>query len=911
MTEQSKSLIEAALSYLRAGLSILPCTLPKKEPAFRFLPKDDAGKRVWEPWQRKAPTEDDVNAWFASATPPQAIGIIGGAVSGNLEVIDIDDATLIKPWCEAVSEADPVLFKSLVAEKTLRGRLHAFYKCEAEVPGSQKLAMSSLEDGQKGLIETKAEAGYVCVAPSPGYTVKAGKLTDIPTITKAQRDLVIQISRSFTKAAVIKDAPRPKTDRAVDIDGDRPGDEYNRSGDWRALVQSHGWQLIRRHGDTEAWRRPGKDQGGISATWNHVPNAFYVFSTNCFPLEDQTAYSPFALLAILDYRGDYSEAAKAIRGAMRAFAPDDNQPPPQTDDDAPCYIDNTAPELAPHPSEDGSNICDMLENQDFPCTPKKPDHLSLVPDNPAANKRPNIFAGDDDLGLVLDRTWHALALHNSPPSLFNSGDSIVRVALDIDGQTAMRHQCPNAMREHMARAARWYKLKPATKTKPAAKYDVKAPLDVAQVLIAGDHSKLPALNRLISAPIVAPSGRFVASPGYDEETRTYYIGEDIDVSSIPDDPSREEINEARDLILKDLIVDFPFMESGQTEDDFYYSPDRSNALGMFILPFAREIIDGPTPLHLIEKSTPGSGASLIFQVLGRMVSGGDPSIITEANGEDEWRKRITSTLMSSPEIIAVDNLRKRLDSSAFAAALTASVWQDRRLGSSENVRLPVKAVWIATGNNPGVSNEIARRCVSIRIDPGLERPWEREPAMFKHPKLLPWVHENRPRLIRAVLTLIRAWFVDDCPSGDESLGSYEEWARVIGGILRVAGVEGFLKNRTSFYERADREASNWRTLIQIWWDTYGSDPVKTKNIWEIINDHDIPFYLGSGGDHAERIRVGKQITTSLDRRFTIEGRTLMLRKGVKKQGAWLYQLVELAEDNTIIETKSIDEKFFD
>ena len=40
-------------------------------------------------------------------------------------------------------------------------------------------------------------------------------------------------------------------------------------------------------------------------------------------------------------------------------------------------------------------------------------------------------------------------------------------------------------------------------------------------------------------------------------------------------------------------------------------------------------------------------------------------------------------------------------------------------------RLPIRCVWIATGNNPEFSNEMARRLVRIRLDANVERPWQR------------------------------------------------------------------------------------------------------------------------------------------------------------------------------------------
>ena len=77
--------------------------------------------------------------------------------------------------------------------------------------------------------------------------------------------------------------------------------------------------------------------------------------------------------------------------------------------------------------------------------------------------------------------------------------------------------------------------------------------------------------------------------------------------------------------------------------------------------------------------------------------------------EEEWRKRITAILRLGPGILLIDNLRRRLDSAALSAALTASTWQDRILGESQIAEFPIRCAWVATGNNPAVSTEMSRR----------------------------------------------------------------------------------------------------------------------------------------------------------------------------------------------------------
>ena len=194
-----------------------------------------------------------------------------------------------------------------------------------------------------------------------------------------------------------------------------------------------------------------------------------------------------------------------------------------------------------------------------------------------------------------------------------------------------------------------------------------------------------------------------------------------------------------------MLGEFPF--TGEAE--------RAHALALLLLPFVRPMIAGPTPLHLIEKPAPGTGATLMVDAISVVTTGVGASVMVEGRDEDEWRKRLTAKLRTIPTMLLIDNLRRRLDSSSIAAALTAPYWEDRILGKSEMTRFPIRCTWVATGNNPQFSNEVARRLVRIRLDPHVDQPWMREG--FRHPELLSWVRENRARLVAACLTLGRAW----------------------------------------------------------------------------------------------------------------------------------------------------------
>jgi hypothetical protein len=97
---------------------------------------------------------------------------------------------------------------------------------------------------------------------------------------------------------------------------DRPGDDFNNRGDVRALLLKHGWTLVK-GGENELWRRPGKTNGWSASLRD---KSFYVFSGNAAPLEPNRAYSPFAVFAWLEHRGDFEMAARMLR--MQGFGGD-------------------------------------------------------------------------------------------------------------------------------------------------------------------------------------------------------------------------------------------------------------------------------------------------------------------------------------------------------------------------------------------------------------------------------------------------------------------------------------------------------------------------------------------------------------------------------------------------------------
>jgi DNA primase catalytic core len=385
------------------------------------------------------------------------------------------------------------------------------------------------------------------------------------------------------------------------------------------------------------------------------------------------------------------------------------------------------------------------------------------------------------------------------------------------------------------------------------------PQDVPKDLLAFPPAGLAPIDAIVATPVFGHDGALLARPGYHPGERLWlHLDPRLGTIEVPTTPSAGEVTAARALFETELFHDFPFVDAG----------DRAHAIAALLLPFARRLVEGCTPLHVVEAPTAGSGKGMLANLIGVVATGQVCDARSLPGVEEECRKMLTAELASGRPIVLLDNLSEKrvLDSPALASVLTAEVWRDRVLGESRMVTLPNTAVWLAAANNPRFSLELARRCIRIRIDPKRDMPWRR--GGFRHDPLLGWARQQRPALVRAALTLVQAWLVAGRPQGQQRLGSYEGWSAVMGGILGVAGIDGFLGNLDAFYEAADDEGEAWRAFTRAWWQRHGPRPVRVADLNEQCAELELlDGVRGEGTPKSQQTRLGRALQTARDRVF--------------------------------------------
>jgi hypothetical protein len=463
---------------------------------------------------------------------------------------------------------------------------------------------------------------------------------------------------------------------------------------------------------------------------------------------------------------------------------------------------------------------------------------------------PVILVSDRQQRDIVADAWQALLARNDPPALFNFAGKLARLVAEDRG-LAIQPLSHAAAYGTLIRTANWVQQR-GDKLR-----DAKPPVEVAGDILANPHPDLPPLEAVLSTPVFDAGWRLISAPGYHRETRVWlHLTEDAATYDVPIRPSDDDLAAARGLLLDDLLVDFPF-----TADS-----DRAHAVAALLLPFARRMFEGPTPIHLLEAPSPGSGKSLLADLITIIALGETAGATTLTRDESETRKKITALLARGRAVISIDNVEGGLSSSQIASAITTEVWDDRVLGQTQMVTPPNKALWLISANNPNLSLEIARRCVRVRLNPAEEQPWKR--TGFKHDAIQQWAKKNRPALVRSVLTIIRSWISAGAPQGAQTLGSFEGWSRTIGGIVTHLGLPGFLGDADEFYATADSDSGEWAAFVAAWWGKHHGSPVRVTELLELAASSDLVAFACTGAsDSARKAKFGKSLNGLRDRKF--------------------------------------------
>jgi hypothetical protein len=487
-----------------------------------------------------------------------------------------------------------------------------------------------------------------------------------------------------------------------------------------------------------------------------------------------------------------------------------------------------------------------------------------------------------ELHTVVDEAEKALIEGEVP--IYQRGEDLVRpvrltaventegVRRDT-GQLVLRPVKPNWLLEQMGRAATWWR---SDGSKPVR---IDPPPGVASRYLArlGEWKVCP-LTAVIQCPTLRSDGSILQSAGYDRDTALLYDPGEVEFPPIPESPTMDEAIAALDLLER------PFRAM-----DFADDASKSVAIAAILTALIRRTIE-TAPLFVFDAPTPGTGKSLIAETIGIIATGASPAMMSQGKTEEESDKRLGAALLAGDAIIVIDNCELPISGDVLSTMLTSTTVKVRILGKSEAPSLPSNALIVATGNNVVVEADLTRRTVICRLDAMVERPETRNFDFDPRDE----ARSQRPALVVAGLTILRAYIAAGRPVTVPALGSFADWS-----VVREALVWLGRADPVASRERlvtADPRREELAQLLGAWFEAFGSRATQLNALKEPTDQsgnrvHELLMDVIGGRDFNTR-SIGKRLARYVDR--PVNG--LVLRRGGSSTKGYSYCVQKITSE---------------
>jgi len=473
-----------------------------------------------------------------------------------------------------------------------------------------------------------------------------------------------------------------------------------------------------------------------------------------------------------------------------------------------------------------------------------PDQKNAKNANFANPGRVMVDASGSDLHAKTLATIAALQEAGAP--IYQRGGALVRVRDNVGHTATLEALTTNTLQNTAAEKLLFTKEDGEGNTK-----EIHPPHSILVNVLACAQWPFGIIEGVHQSPTMDTAGNIVSERGYNAALKLY-----IDTKAavtVPDAPTDEQAGAALAL-LDDLLADFCFERDA----------DKANAVALLLTAVLRPMISGNVPAFCIHAPVQGSGKTLLGKTIIAAATGREPFAMTYADDEAENSKRLDAAVLAGTPVIFLDNVKSRVTNTALAALLTSPDYSLRILGESKTASVHSTSLILLTGNNPQFDADNGRRVISIRLDPNAEHPellLGKDGSKWRHPDPIAYAVENHAALVGAVLTFAKRWHTQGKTTGGKTLGSFDNWARIIGGILEGAGNHDFLGNLDDFLQGSADDTL--AAFVAVWHEAKGDAPADAKELGELAIEHGIdirrmgPFLK----QHTGRIVDGFKITS--------------------------------------------------
>jgi hypothetical protein len=416
--------------------------------------------------------------------------------------------------------------------------------------------------------------------------------------------------------------------------------------------------------------------------------------------------------------------------------------------------------------------------------------------------------------------------------LFDRGGVAVRLVTPSDGGQPVAHRLTsNAVVMEAHKHCRPVKVDSDGKRHPVTLTE-----RAAKMWVETRDWNLPMLAGITGAPVLAEDGTILTTDGYDSRLGLWC--KPPPALAVPDRPTRANASAAL-LKLRSRFATFPFRDSPMLHRDALDVVDLTKLPGMaescclaaLLTAVCRPSLRTAPGLLISapDVTGAGSGKGLLVRAICAIAFGMQPGAFTSGHDRHELDKRLVAELIGAAPAVFLDNVNATsLRSDTLASVLTENPARVRLMGVSQMVPLNCTAFIALTGNGLTVSEDLARRIISVDLDPRCEDPEGRPfPQGF-----LGSVENDRAELLSACLTILRWGRQSVMPSG-LPLGSFEVWAAWCRDPLLALGCQDPVQ-RIRDAKATDPKRQFIANLFSLWWQHHKGNPIQAAKLAEPV-----------------------------------------------------------------------------
>jgi hypothetical protein len=367
--------------------------------------------------------------------------------------------------------------------------------------------------------------------------------------------------------------------------------------------------------------------------------------------------------------------------------------------------------------------------------------------------------------------------------------------------------------------------------------------------LPGSVSKLPHVNAVNTAPMVAENGAIIDGVGLDRDSGIFHHIEPALRDCLPkNDVTEDDVRASVNWLCGEWLVDVLTDITGKLVTI-------SAALSLL-----ERLLLATRLAYLISAGLRGGGKTTLCHMLVMAIFGRMASAASWSPSQEERRKALFSHFRQGVAALVWDNIANGADISCpeVEKALTSPTIQDRILGVSEGAVVPTNTIQIFVGNNIKFAGDMASRGAEIRLTTDDPNPEDRA---VKHADPIGWTYDHRAEILKHLYTIL-IYGCRNRPVGQIPKTRFRSWWSLVGWpVEKAAELIGVTLDFPAIFkatEAQDSKAAGIISALTLLKGEFGAG----EDSW--FRARDIRDILGKAERVRERTYAGSSRSSSDD-----------------------------------------------